>query len=167
MTATSLVPDYFLIAMEDLMVLNLVHSAKGTLDNLGRNSGHYLQTTCRTMQPLSFPAHLKAAIPASTSRTCSSCGDTKAHDHKSKAVAACSTCGYSAKVDINAACKISAVGLGSLREVTGRRATPHAHVHGSLEQVDPSKKKWHEPQVFENPRGYPWRRCEATAEPVR
>ncbi len=127
--ALTLARDCDLIAIKYLKVQNMLPSANGTLDNQDRNRGHSLQTTYRTMQPLSTLLVVIGTYLEPTSRTCSRCGGTIAHDRKSQAVFACSTCGYSANVDIHADFKIVAVGLGLLWEVARRRATPHPHVH--------------------------------------
>ncbi|NNN18698.1 MAG: IS200/IS605 family element transposase accessory protein TnpB [Acidimicrobiaceae bacterium] len=139
-TTTNLVRDYDLIAVEDLKVKNMVQSAKGTLDNPGRNVRQKAGLN-RSIQSQAWslfrkrltdkaanatsPVLVIAVNPSYTSQTCRQCESVAANNRKSQAVFSCVTCGYEANADINAARNILAAGLA----VAGRGGTPHAHKH--------------------------------------
>ena len=135
---TNLVRDYDFIAIEDLRVKNMVRSAKGTIEDPGKNvarkSGlnREIQSQAWSLfrKRLEDKANASAVIvvaidPKHTSQTCSECKHCAAENRKSQAVFSCVVCGYTEHADINAAKNILAAGL----VVTGRRGTPHALVH--------------------------------------
>lgn len=159
---TTLVRDYDLIAVEDLKVKNMVRSASGTVEYPGRNVAQKrgLNRSIQSQAWSLFRKRLEdkatsatslvlviAVNPRFTSQTCPKCGNTTDKNRKSQAVFICTTCGYQANADINAAQNILAAGLA----VTGRRGTPHALMHSGPMKRQPLKKKWHESLVFGNP----------------
>ena len=149
-TTTTLVRDYDLIAIEDLKVKNMVRSAKGTLDNPGRNVAQkkglnrsiqgqawslFRQRLEDKASSATSPVGVIPVNPRFTSQTCPQCRNTQAENRKSQAVFACTACDYTANADINAAQNILAAGLA----VTGRGGTPHALVHsGPVKRQPPS-----------------------------
>jgi len=135
-TTTMVVQDYDLIAVENLKVRNMVRSAKGTVENPGRNVAQKRGLN-RSIQAqawslfrkrledktayASSPVEVIPLNPKHTSQTCPQ-GHIAAKNRKSQAVFVCTTCGYQANADINAARNILAAGFA----VAGRRGTPQA-----------------------------------------
>jgi putative transposase len=136
-TTTTLVHDYDLIAVEDLRVKDMIRSARGTVENPGKNvrwkAGlHRLiqgqawslfrkRLSDKAARAIS-PVVVVAVPPEDTSYTCLQCENVSKKNRKSQAVFKCITCGYEANADINAAQTILAAGLA----VAGRGGTPHA-----------------------------------------
>jgi putative transposase len=136
-TTTALVLDYDVICIEALSVKNMVHSARGTVGNPGKNVRQKAglnraisaQAWALFRKRLTDKAiHATSAVelvainPAYTSQRCSECGYMAPENRESQAVFCCRSCGYSANADVNAAINIRAAGLA----VSGRGGTPHA-----------------------------------------
>ena len=140
-TTTSLVRDYDLIYIEDLKVKNMVSSAKGTVENPGKNvrqkaglnrsissqawatfRKRLTDKAAAAIDPDGSPRPVVVVVvpPAYTSQRCSACGHTAKENRESQAVFRCRACGYSANADVNAAINIRAAGLA----VAGRGGTP-------------------------------------------
>jgi IS605 OrfB family transposase len=132
-TTTNLVRDFDLIAIEDLAVSNMLRSAKGTVEQPGRNvaakrglnrsisAQGWSQFRTRLEQKAATCEVLVVAVnPAYTSQRCAVCGHVAAENRKSQAVFCCRSCGYEAHADVNAACNILAAGLA----VSARGGTP-------------------------------------------
>lgn len=127
--AIDLTRRHELVAVEDLRILNMTASARGTLDAPGRKVRQKagLNRVILAKGWGGFLAKLEHAAryhgstvvkvnPAYTSQTCSSCGHVAPESRESQAVFRCITCGYQANADVNAARNILAAGLA----VTGR-----------------------------------------------
>jgi putative transposase len=135
-TTTRLVRDYDQIAIEDLKVRNMVRSAKGTVENPGKNvkakSGLNREIHNQSWGMFRVRLEQKAsaatsvvevvAVPAqNTSRRCSACGHVAKENRKNQATFVCESCGYTDNADVNAAINVFAAG----QAVPGRGGTPH------------------------------------------
>ena len=132
-TTTSLVRDYDLVAIEDLRVKNMVRSAKGTVEEPGKNVAQKAGLN-RSIQSQAWSLFRKrlddkaaasgvivvAIDPKHTSQTCSACQYHAPENRESQAVFVCKACGYGENADTNAAKNILAAGLA----VTARGGTP-------------------------------------------
>jgi putative transposase len=126
-TSTDLARRFDLIRVEDLTIAAMTRSAKGTVDQPGRNVAAKAGLNRAILASAwgRFVARLEdkatgrvEKIPAAyTSQTCSVCGHTAAENRESQAVFRCRACGHEANADINAACNIAAG-----RAVTARGA---------------------------------------------
>lgn len=127
--ANRLVRAHGLVAVEDLRVANMVRSARGTVEQPGRNVrakaglnraimskgwGQFL--TQLEHQARYHGAEIVRVNPAYTSQTCSACGHCARESRESQAVFRCVACGHQDNADVNAAKNILAAGLA----VTGR-----------------------------------------------
>jgi putative transposase len=151
-TTTTLVRDYDIIAIEDLKVKNMTRSAKGTIENPGKNVsqksglnrsilaqswGIFRQRLTDKASNATVPVEIIAINPAYTSLRCYECGYTDKKNRKSQAIFHCQSCGHTANADANAAKNIisSAAGLA----VTGRGGTSHANKHSDPVKRQPPK----------------------------
>jgi putative transposase len=128
-TAVRLVRSHGLVAVEDLRVPNMTASAKGTIDQpgrqvrqkaglnraiLGKGWGGFL---CALAHAARYHGATVVKVnPAYTSQTCHTCKYIARESRESQAVFRCVACGYQAHADVNAAKNILAAGLA----VTGR-----------------------------------------------
>ncbi|MCY3658853.1 MAG: transposase [Caldilineaceae bacterium] len=121
------------VVLEDLDTKSMTKSAKGTVENPGRNvkakSGLNRAILAsgwgQLEQKLTYKAGQVVKVdPAYTSQACSRCGHTAKSNRPSQAVFACGACGFQANADHNAAVNILA-----------RAGLPHgpvqAHVPGA------------------------------------
>jgi putative transposase len=151
-TTTGLVRAHDLIILEDLMVKNMVRSAKGTLEfpgtnvrakaGLNRSISNQAWAQFRTRLTdkathATSPCEVVAVNPANTSRRCSVCSYTAKENRKSQAVFSCQSCGHTENADVNAALNILAAGLA----VSGRGGTPHATPGTPVEHSGPVKRQ--------------------------
>lgn len=114
---------YSTVVVEDLKTANMTASAKGTVEQPGRNvrakaglnraileQGWHQFATFLSYK-LEANGGFLVSIPAAyTSRTCSGCGSVSKHHRKSQAVFECVDCGHSANADTNAAINILRAG---------------------------------------------------------
>ena len=127
---TALVRSYGRIAIEALQVRNMTRSAKGTVDEPGKqvaakralNRRILDQTWGGLVTQLTYKAEwagreLVAVNPAYTSRTCSSCGARTPQRHYR--VHDCAECGTSLDRDINAARNVEARAFGAEPSMNG------------------------------------------------
>jgi putative transposase len=155
-TTTALVRDYDLICIEDLKVKNMVRSAKGTVENPGKNvrqkaglnrsissqawalfRTRLTDKAAAAIGPDGSPRPVVVAVPpAFTSQRCSACGHTAKENRESQAVFQCQSCGYAANADVNAAINIRAAGLA----VAGRGGTSHDQP-ATVDHSDPMKRQ--------------------------
>ena len=107
---------------EDLKVANMVRSAKGTVESLGKNvkakSGlnrvMLNSSTGRLFQYCTYKfANVKTVNPAYTSQTCSKCGCVDRRNRVSQSKFLCISCGYADHADFNASANILASGIGA------------------------------------------------------
>ncbi|MHB8246425.1 MAG: RNA-guided endonuclease InsQ/TnpB family protein [Acidimicrobiales bacterium] len=136
-TTTALVRGYDTICVEDLKVKNMTRSARGTVENPGKNVRQkaglnrsisskawalFRQRLTDKATNSTSPVVLVAISPAYTSLCCSGCGYIARDNRESQAVFHCRACNFTDNADVNAAINILAAGLA----VTGRGGTPHA-----------------------------------------
>ena len=119
-TARELISSSNLVYLEDLIIKNLVKSAKGTIDNPGKmvkqKSGlnrvihgskwGYLDLILNQI------AIVHKVPPKNTSRKCSSCGFVDKGNRTAQAKFKCLSCGFSLNADFNAAINIWTLGTG-------------------------------------------------------
>ena len=108
--------NHAIVVMEDLRITNMTKSAKGTIEQPGRNVrakaglnrrildqgwgefrrqlGYKLTWNCGT---------LLLVDPRNTSRKCSTCGHVSAENRRTQATFVCVTCGHACNADTNAA----------------------------------------------------------------
>lgn len=115
------------LAIEDLRVRNMTASARGTVDQPGRNVRQKagLNRSMLDVSPRRIRTQLAyktawrettlvAVPPHHSSRTCSDCGHVAAENRESQAVFRCRQCGHQANADTNAARVILQRGLARL-----------------------------------------------------
>jgi putative transposase len=125
-TAKQLVEDHAVIVVEDLNLKNMTRSAKGTVDEPGRNVAAKagLNRSLAEAAPgkLAKWVHVKAenagrrtwaVNPAHTSQQCSSCGVIDATARVNRETYYCGSCGHYEHADVNAARNIRARGLAT------------------------------------------------------
>jgi putative transposase len=133
----ALVARFDLIAVEELRVRNMLRSARGTVEQPGRNVGtksglNREIADAGWAQFLSFLAYkaeeagrrMVRVDPASTSRTCAACNAVNARSRRADRFR-CTSCGERADADVNAARVILARALaqeGISRPGRGRQA---------------------------------------------
>lgn len=103
------------VVIEKLRTSSMTRSAKGTIENPGRNVGaktglnreilnvgwHQIETM------LAYKAaHLVKVNPAYTSQTCAACGHVDSRSRESQSVFVCTACGHRDNADRNAAINI-------------------------------------------------------------
>ncbi len=122
------------VVLEDLNTKGMTKSAKGTVENPGRNVKQKAGLNRAILasgwgqleRKLAYKAGRVVFVdPAYTSQACSRCGHTAKSNRPSQAVFACGTCGLRANADHNAALNILVrAGLGLLhgeeRSLPGR-----------------------------------------------
>jgi putative transposase len=117
-TSTGIARRYDLIRIEDLRIANMTRSARGTLENPGRNVRQKAGLNRAILasgwgifaQRLEHKAagRVEKVNPAYTSQTCSACGITDREARESQAVFRCRSCGNTLNADVNAARNIAA-----------------------------------------------------------
>ncbi len=121
---TDLVRKYDFFAAEALQIPNMVRSAKGTLDNPGKNvrqksglnRGILEQGWGQMYQQIAYKAasagkQFVRIPPAYTSQTCSKCGVPDKQSRRSQSDFVCIHCGHAENADVNAAKNILSLGL--------------------------------------------------------
>ena len=116
--STSLARRFDIIRIENLNITGMTRSAKGTIQEPGRNvaaktglnrgiarSGWGL-LACRLEDKAS--GRVEKVDPAFTSQRCSACGQVDRKSRESQAVFRCTACGYALNADVNAARNIAA-----------------------------------------------------------
>jgi len=117
-TSTDLARRFDLIRVEDLKIKNMTRSAKGTRESPGRNvrakaglnRGILAQGWGLLVRRLEekAPGRVEKVSPAFTSQRCSACGRVDRGSRESQAVFRCTSCGFAANADVNAAINIAA-----------------------------------------------------------
>jgi putative transposase len=122
-TARDLVERHGVIVLEDLKLTNMTRSARGTVDNPGRNVaakqalnrqlqdaalGRLRHWTCVKAEEAG--RRTWAVNPADTSRTCAACGHCDTANRVTRDRFRCQQCGHAAHADLNAAENIAARG---------------------------------------------------------
>ena len=111
------------IVVEDLKVKNMTASAKGTIENPGKNVRQKAGLN-KAMLDTAFGeirrnleykcGRLIEVSPAYTSQTCSHCGHAEKENRKSQARFLCVSCGFASNADTNAAINIRRLGMAQL-----------------------------------------------------
>lgn len=122
--STEISQNHALIVVEDLRVSTMSRSAKGTVDEPGRNvaaksgrnkaildQGWGLFRTLLEYKQLWRGGMVIAVPPPYTSQTCAECGHVSPENRVVQAVFSCVACGHTDDADVNAARVILAVGL--------------------------------------------------------
>jgi putative transposase len=117
-TSTDLARRFDVIRVENLNIKGMTRSARGTVQNPGRNvaqkaglnrgilkSGWGLLVARLEQKAYGRVEEVKAAY---TSQTCNACKHIAAQSRKSQATFVCVSCGYRANADVNAARNIAA-----------------------------------------------------------
>ena len=123
------------LAVENLKVKNMTASAKGTVENPGKNvkqkaglNRAILDTAFgEVRRNLEYKCgRLIEVNPAYTSQTCSHCGHAEKENRKTQARFQCVSCGFVSNADTNAATNIRRLGMAQLHEEerSGSRQTP-------------------------------------------
>ncbi|MEV6325001.1 transposase [Nocardia sp. NPDC051787] len=121
--ANQLATRHSAVVLEDLTITNMTASAKGTLAEPGSNvvqkaglnrailgKGWYRFEQALTNVARYTGCRIVKVPAACTSQTCSRCGSVDPVSRESQAVYRCTSCGYSANADVNAAKNILAAG---------------------------------------------------------
>jgi putative transposase len=116
--------QYGMIALEDLKLKNMTKSAKGTVEDPGKqvkqksglNRSILDQGLFEFKRQLEYKTArhggvLRLVNPAYTSQTCSVCGNTGKENRRTQAVFCCVACGHTENADINAAKNILKKGV--------------------------------------------------------
>ena len=123
------------VVTEDLRVKNMTASARGTIENPGKNVKQKAELN-RAMLDTAMGeirrnleykcGRLVEVNPAYTSQTCSHCGHAEKENRKSQARFQCVSCGFASNADTNAAINIRRLGMAQLHgeERSGSRQTP-------------------------------------------
>lgn len=123
-TAVRLVRNYGLVAVEDLKILEMTRSAKGTVEQPGRNVRQkaglnraiFNKNWGGFVFALEHAARYHGATvvkvnPAYTSQTCNACRHVDPKSRESQAVFRCTACGQQDHADVNAAKNIRERGI--------------------------------------------------------
>ena len=111
------------VIVEDLKVKNMTASAKGTIENPGKNVkqkaglNRAIQDTAlgKLRRNLEYKCgRLIEVNPAYTSQTCSECGHVDKENRKTQARFLCVSCGVASNADTNAAMNIRRLGMARL-----------------------------------------------------
>lgn len=133
-TSTRLARTFDVIRFEDLRIKNMTASARGTIEQPGRNvrqkaglnraiaRNGWGQLATRTEHKA--PGRVEYINPAFTSQTCSECGHRAPENRKSQATFVCLACGYSANADVNAARNIRDTAVGRTVAARGGSGSP-------------------------------------------
>lgn len=139
-TSTAISKNHAVVVLEDLAVKNMSASAKGTVENPGRNvrqksglnrsildQGWY-EFRRQLEYKLAWAGGTVLAIPPrNTSRTCPCCGHICADNRKTQADFLCVQCGHAGHADLVAAINIKRAGHARFAcEVSGATMPPAA-----------------------------------------
>jgi putative transposase len=151
-TTTQLVHEHDVLVIEDLKVQNMVRSAKGTIENPGKNVAQkrglnrsihnqgwyeFRKRLTEKASAATFPTFVVPVPPAYTSQRCSECGHTEKKNRKNQASFSCVSCSFTTNADVNAARNILAAGLA----VAGRGGIPHSDKELSSKSSGPMKRQ--------------------------
>ena len=116
--STDLARRFDLIKVEDLKIAKMTGSAKGTLQEPGRNVGQKAGLNRGILRSgwgllvrrleQKAPDRVEKIRPAFTSQRCSACGQVDPKSRESQAVFRCIACGYACHAEVNAARNIAA-----------------------------------------------------------
>jgi transposase len=112
--STDLALRFDVIRVEDLQITNMTRSAKGTVEQPGRNVRRKAGLNRRIAESgwgrleQKAPGRVERVKPHFTSQRCSACGLVDAKSRESQARFRCIACGYTLNADVNAARNIAA-----------------------------------------------------------
>lgn len=122
--STEISKNHAVVVLEDLKVSNMSRSAKGNVDNPGKNvrakaglnksildQGWGMFRNMLEYKLKYSGGNLILVDPKYTSQTCSNCGHVSKDNRKTQSNFQCTVCGHELNADINAAKNILAVGL--------------------------------------------------------
>jgi len=122
---TDIAKNHGVVAMEDLRIKNMTASAKGTIEEPGKNVAQKagLNRSILDVSPAAFRVRLGQKLAASggvlllvpprhTSQRCHTCGHISADNRTTRDVFACTNCGHTEDADVNAAENIRQKALG-------------------------------------------------------
>ena len=122
-TSTAISKNHAIVVLEDLQIKNMSASAKGSLEQPGRNVNQKrgLNRSILDQGWYEFRRQLEykqvwrggmvlAVPPQNTSRSCPNCGHVSADNRKTQAQFLCVVCGHSENADLVAAINILAAG---------------------------------------------------------
>ncbi len=120
-TSRKIADNAGLVVLEDLNTQGMTKSARGTVDDPGKNvkarSGlnrEILKTGWHGLeQKLEYRAEVIKIHPACTSQACIACGHVSKENRTSQAVFRCVACGHAENADLNAARNMLASGIGA------------------------------------------------------
>jgi putative transposase len=132
--STDLARRFDVIRVEDLRVQNMTRSARGTVENPGRNVrqkaglnrgilGSGWGLLVERLEDKA-PGRVEKVNPRFTSQRCSACGHIAAENRKSQAVFACVACKFACNADVNAAKNIAAGRAVTARGGSGKLSRP-------------------------------------------
>jgi transposase len=117
-TSTRLAREFDVIRVENLNIMGMVRSARGTAAEPGRNVAQKAGLNRGIMRSGwgvlvrrladKAPGRVERISPAFTSQRCSACGHVAAESRKSQALFACVACNFACSADVNAARNIAA-----------------------------------------------------------
>jgi putative transposase len=144
-TSTTISKNQAMVCIEDLQVRNMSKSAKGSVDEPGRqvraksglNKSILDQGWGEFRRQLEYKmawrgGFLVAVPPRNTSRTCPECNHVSADNRRTQAYFACVSCGHEANADVVGAINVLRAGHARLAcEVSGESMPPAAGTHRS------------------------------------
>jgi putative transposase len=117
-TSTRLAREFDMIRVENLNIVGMTRSVRGTVAEPGRNVAQKTGLNRGIMRSGwgllvrrladKAPSRVEKVSPAYTSQRCSACGYVAAESRKSQALFACVACGFACNADVNAARNIAA-----------------------------------------------------------
>ena len=121
--STNITKSHGVVVIENLQIKNMTRSAKGTIENPGKNVKAKSGLNRSILQQgwgmfinmleykLSYNGGRLIKVDAKyTSQKCSHCGHTEKENRKTRSSFVCKSCGYEEHADINAAKNIKAAG---------------------------------------------------------
>jgi putative transposase len=143
--STTISKNHAMVCIEDLQVRNMSKSAKGSVENPGRqvraksglNRSILDQGWGEFRRQLEYKqvwrgGFLVAVPPQNTSRTCPECGHTSAGNRKTQAHFECVSCGHEANADVVGAINVLRAGHARIAcEVNGAAMPSAAGTHRS------------------------------------
>jgi transposase len=149
--STDLARRFDVIRVEDLKIVSMTRSARGTRAEPGRNVGAKAGLNREIMASGwgllvrrledKAPGRVEKISPAFTSQRCSACGHIAAKSRKSQALFACVACNFACNADVNAARNIAAGHAVTARgglppgELVNREPQHHGPRAASLESA--------------------------------
>ena len=135
--STAISQNHAVVVLEDLRVRNMTASARGTVENPGRNVRQKAGLNKAILdqgwgllkQMLGYKLQWAGGMlllvdPAYTSQGCAACGVVDAENRKTQAGFHCQRCGHTDHADVNAAKNILARGLQSTAGLAGVVCSP-------------------------------------------